>query len=198
MPAQGESASGGKLIIGLGNPGKQYQNTWHNLGFLAVDEMQKKWGFEKFKNEKKWQAEISIGQFNNEKIILAKPQTFMNNSGEAVVKIAKYYKIKLDDIIVIHDDVDLGLEKIRIAKDSSAGGHNGIKSIIQQIKSQNFIRIKIGIATDRKNKMESADYVLSRFGLFQKKKVKEITKKITSAIEVIITDSLESAMNQYN
>jgi len=187
-----------KLIIGLGNPGKKYNRTWHNIGFLAIDNIAKSFSFTNFKIENKFKAEIATGQIESTKVILVKPQTYMNESGQAVSAISKYYKIEPKDIIVIHDDIDLPIEKIRITIGSSAGGHNGIKSIIQYIKTKEFVRIKIGVATTKKEKIESADYVLSRIGLLQSKKVKEVIKKATSAVTEVASVSLESAMNKFN
>lgn len=187
-----------KLVVGLGNPGKEYLKTWHNIGFLALDNIANSFDFEKFKIERKFQAEITTGKIGEEKIILAKPQTYMNNSGTAVGALVKYYKIKPEDIIVIHDDIDLPLSRIKIAKDSSAGGHNGIKSIIQHLKTQDFIRIRIGVATPKKEKIGSADYVLTKIGLLQSSKVKEAIKKATSTVEEVTGVSLISAMNKYN
>lgn len=187
-----------RLIVGLGNPGKEYLKTWHNIGFLALDQIASSFNFEKFKLEKKFQAEIATGEIANQKIILAKPQTYMNNSGLAVGALAKYYKIKLEDIIVIHDDIDLPLGRIKIVNDSSAGGHNGIKSIIQYLKTQQFTRIRIGVSTPKKEKIGSADYVLTKIGLLQSSKIKEIIKKTTSAVEEVVDVSLDSAMNKYN
>lgn len=190
-----------KLIIGLGNPGKKYEKTWHNLGFLAVENLQKEFSFEKFKNNKKLQAEIAIGKIGYEKIILAKPQTLMNNSGIAVATLTKYYKIPLESIIVIHDDIDLPLGTIRIVRNSSAGGHNGVKSIIEKLKSPDFIRLKIGVKTSRLKKVPAPDYVLEKFNPpagGQSKKVKEVIKKTASVVETIISDSLNKAMNDFN
>lgn len=187
-----------KLIVGLGNPGPQYHKTWHNIGFMALDRLADEFDFSDFKEEKKFKAEIAVGKIQGQKIILAKPTTFMNNSGEAVSAIAKYYKIKPTEIIVIHDDLDLPLSRIKLINQSSAGGHNGIKSIIQYLKTQDFTRIKIGVATPKKDKMDSADYVLTKIGLLQTNKVKEIIKKTTSAVEETVGFSLLSAMNKFN
>lgn len=187
-----------KLIVGLGNPGKKYNRTWHNIGFLAIDDIADTFNFDNFKSENKFKAEIATGQIGNNKIMLAKPQTYMNNSGESVGAIAKYYKIKPEDIIIIHDDIDLPLERMKIASESSAGGHNGIKSIIQHLKTKSFLRIKIGVATPKKEKMDSANYVLSKVGLLQSGKIKEIIKKTTSAVEEMVGVTLESAMNKFN
>jgi len=187
-----------KLIIGLGNPGQKYLKTWHNIGFLVLDNLAEVFNFEKFKEEKKFKAEIATGNIDDEKVILVKPLTFMNDSGLSVGTLVKYYKIKNENIIVIHDDIDLTLGRIKIIKDASAGGHNGIKSIIQHLKTQDFIRIRIGVATVRGAKMASADYVLSKIGLLQASKVKNIIKKATSAVEEVASVSLTSAMNKYN
>ena len=187
-----------KLIIGLGNPGQEYAKTWHNIGFLAIDQIANSFNFENFKLEKKFQAELTSSQIGQEKIILVKPQTFMNNSGEAVGTLAKYYKIKPADIIIIHDDIDLPLGRIKITKKSSAGGHNGVKSVIQYLKTEDFIRIRIGVATAKKEKMANADYVLSKIGLLPSLKIKEVIKKVTSAVEEVTNVSLESAMNKFN
>ncbi|NCN07079.1 aminoacyl-tRNA hydrolase [Candidatus Falkowbacteria bacterium] len=187
-----------KLVIGLGNPGKEYLKTWHNIGFLALDNIADVFNFEKFKADKKFKAEITTGHIGDEKIILVKPLTFMNNSGSAVLTIAKYYKLNPEDIIVIHDDIDLPLGRLKIIKNSSAGGHNGIKSIIQYLKTQDFIRIKIGITTPKKEKIGSANYVMTKIGLLQSSKAKEVIKKVTSAIEEVTNVSLTSAMNKFN
>ncbi len=187
-----------KLIIGLGNPGKQYMNTWHNAGFLAVEQIQKELDFSDFKKDAKLQAELSEGKIGREKIILAKPQTFMNLSGQSVAAILNYYKLTKEDLIVIHDDLDLPLGKIRLTKSSSAGGHNGVKSIIENLGGQNFIRLKIGVHTDLRAKMETADYVLTRPGKDEQKTLKEIIKNTAPAIEAVVRESVESAMNQFN
>jgi len=187
-----------KLIIGLGNPGKTYINTWHNLGFMALDKFQEANGFEKFKKDGKLLAEISVGKIGRDKIILAKPQTFMNNSGNAVSAIGKYFKISAKDLIVIHDDIDLPLGKIRVAYDSSAGGHNGIKSIIEALGTKKFSRIKIGVKTDKLEKIETADYVLEKIPASQKEVVSKVAESASSAVLEMITNSIESAMNIFN
>ena len=187
-----------KLIIGLGNPGKDYADTWHNLGFMALDKFQKFHSFGKFKKEAKLLSEISVGQTGKEKIILAKPLTFMNNSGQAVALLGHYFKITAKDIIVIQDDLDLALGKIRLAGNSSAGGHNGIKSIIETLHTKEFIRIKIGVKTDKLEKMDAADYVLENIGSKNKKVIGEVLEKSGQAIDEIIEGSLASAMNKFN
>lgn len=187
-----------KIIIGLGNPGKQYKNTWHNLGFESLDNTKELFSCPDFKTDKKLEADISTGQFNNEKIILAKPQTFMNESGRSVSKIIQYYKADTADIIVIHDDVDLPTGKIKISLDSSAGGHNGVKSIITYLKTKKIWRIRIGAKTKKFPKIDTADYVLGKINLLQKSTIKQAIKKSTQAVEEIITKSPQEAMNKFN
>jgi len=187
-----------KLIIGLGNPGKKYQKTWHNLGFLILGEWQKILAFPAFKKQLKFQAETSEGKLGEEKIILAKPLTYMNNSGEAVAKIKNYYQLDLDQIIAIHDDIDLPLGKIRLAKNSSAGGHNGVKSLIETLGSQNFWRLKIGVKTPRLEKIKAEDYVLEKFNKQQELEIAKIKKTAVAALETGLDKNWETAMNLYN
>lgn len=176
-----------KLIVGLGNPGLKYKNTWHNLGFLALDNFIKENKLEKFKKDKKLQAEISVSQLDGQKVILAKPLTFMNNSGQTVQNIAKYYKISPRSITIVHDDIDLPLGKQRVANDSSAGGHNGVKSVIGHLGTQEFTRLKIGVATDVMEKMDAASYVLQKFGRKNKQEVFIQIQKATETLRESVT-----------
>ena len=187
-----------KLIIGLGNPGKKYEQTWHNLGFLALEEIRQGWNFPSFKNDKKLKAEISEGRSGKEKIILAKPQTFMNNSGEAAAALVNYYKAKIEDLMIIHDDVDLPLGKIRIALDSSSGGHNGVKSVIGYLGTKKFIRIKIGCRGELTEKIGTLNYVLEPIGKSQKTAIAAALCQATLATAGIINESLPAAMNKFN
>jgi len=139
-----------KLIIGLGNPGEEYKKTRHNAGFLALDELVSSNKYQVLSTQLKFNAEISNGTIDSEKIILAKPQTFMNNSGEAVKAIIDYYKIKPEDIIVIHDDLDILLGEYKISKNKNSGGHKGVQSIIDYLGTKDFMRIRIGIMTENK------------------------------------------------
>ncbi|MFZ2970530.1 MAG: aminoacyl-tRNA hydrolase [Minisyncoccia bacterium] len=151
-----------KLIIGLGNPGKIYQKTRHNIGFSVVDEITSHYGFEKFEFNAKFNSEIAKGSINGEKIIVAKPQTFMNNSGNAVRSIVDYYKLKIEDLIVIHDDLDIKLGEYRISRDRNSAGHNGVQSIIDRLGTKGFERIRIGIGVAEKI-IPTEDFVLSNF-----------------------------------
>ncbi len=176
-----------KLIVGLGNPGKTYAKTRHNFGFIVLDALHKKLqeeGINNWELSKKFNAQVSGLTLNNEKIILAKPMTFMNNSGIAVQLLAHFYKITAGDLLVVHDDKDLKLGEIKIQTDRSSAGHNGVQSIIDHLGTQNFTRIRLGVAPEKESKMkDTADYVLGKFGLFEKKKVDEVIEK---AVEEII------------
>lgn len=178
-----------KLIIGLGNPGNKYKYNRHNVGFIILDMflLQYKDGFSDFKEDKKLRAEISIGKIDNEKIILAKPQTFMNKSGEALNLIRVFYKIKLEDILIIQDDKDLDFSKIRIKEESSAGGHNGIKSIISSIGTNKIKRLKFGVANERLKLLPTDEFVLENFSKEERNKIDlmkdEIVEKIMEEIK---------------
>jgi len=178
-----------KIIVGLGNPGKKYANTRHNAGFLFVDKLQEenKENFDNWRFEKKFDAETSTGILNKEKVTLVKPQTFMNNSGQSVAKIVDFYKLDTEkDLIIIRDDIDLELSKVRTKKDSSAGGHKGIKSIINLLGTKNFTQIKIGVGGRIKGEWNTEkkveDYVLENFSKEEKKtinhRVEEKVKKL--------------------
>lgn len=176
-----------KLIVGLGNPGKKYEKTRHNVGFLvleALHETLKSEHISPWEHSKKFQAEIAGATIHNEKVILAKPQTFMNESGVSVAAIANFYKMNSTDIIVVHDDKDIPLGEIKVQEDRGSAGHNGIKSIIEHIGGKNFFRIRVGVANENTAKMENiADFVLSKFGLFEKGKLK---LKIQHAVDEIL------------
>lgn len=147
-----------KLIVGLGNPGSKYENTRHNVGFMFLDYMAERHSFT-FNTKKNYQlGECSI---NGEKVLLLKPQTFMNSSGEALAAVIKFYKLDNSDIILIYDDLDMEFGKLRVRDNSSSGGHNGIKNIINHIHSQEFMRIKVGIKNDYKRDVKS--FVLGKF-----------------------------------
>lgn len=175
-----------KLIVGLGNPGKKYNKTRHNIGFMVVDflhEKLQKNNISGWELSKKFNAQICGCTINNQKIILAKPMTYMNSSGQAVQLIAHYYKISSSDIIVVHDDKDIKLGEIKIQKDRGHAGHNGVRSIIEHIGNQNFTRIRIGIASDKKNKMDNiAKFVLKKFSLWEKKTLEEVIDKSVNEI----------------
>jgi PTH1 family peptidyl-tRNA hydrolase len=171
-----------KLIIGLGNPGEQYKNTRHNTGFDFLDKLKDFWEFPDFAQNTKFNAEIS----KRDDVILAKPQTFMNLSGEAVQKMLEFYKLTPDDITVLHDDLDIELGKYKVATDSSSAGHNGVKNIIDKTGTQKFKRIRIGIGLKKEEGVCLADahnYVLQKFTEEEKKKVDGLFEDIEKEIK---------------
>ena len=170
-----------KLIIGLGNPGKEYEKTRHNAGFLVVDELADGMQYSVFSIQQKFNAEISEGIINNEKIILAKPQTFMNNSGQAIKAVLDYYKIDTEDIIVIHDDLDIPTGEFKISKNKNSGGHKGVQSIIDHLGTKDFIRIRIGIMIENK-KTPTEKFVLERFSEKEMEIVDGVIEKIENKI----------------
>lgn len=183
-----------KLIVGLGNPGKQYENTRHNIGFMFVDSLASALNTS-FKLNKSLKSEIAEGIINNEKVIIIKPQTYMNLSGEAVRSVQNYYKINIEDILVIYDDLALPTGKIRIRKNGSSGGHNGMNNIIELIKTQDIKRIRIGI--DKPN-INQVDYVLGKFSVEEKIIIDNVTAKALDIIKSFITDSFDDFMNKFN
>lgn len=186
------------LIIGLGNPGKIYENSWHNLGFLVIEKLATKINLPPPKVNKKFKAKISQGEYLNKKIILAQPQTFMNNSGDSVILLTKFYKIKPEDIWIIHDDIDLPLGIIRISKNCSAAGHKGVLSVINSLKSQAMIRFRIGVNTDDSEKIATEKYVLQKPSKKLQKKFDEIVETVTKATLLALQKNIALAMNEFN
>lgn len=181
------------LIIGLGNPGDKYKLTKHNVGFWTIDKIGEK--IDATAEKKQCDALVRQGVYGGKKVLLVKPQTFMNLSGHAVSQLLNYYKDRVEDILVIHDDLDLPVGKVRLKKGGGgAGGHNGIKSIIEQLNSNDFDRVKIGIG----RKGNAADYVLTPFIGEDRELVTEGVALAAEAVEVWLSDGLSKAMNQYN
>lgn len=174
------------LVIGLGNPGKEYEKTRHNAGFILLDQLQEKWDFPRFKLEKKFDAEISEGLQNDRKIILAKPQTFMNLSGKSVKKFLDFYKMIPEEIIVIHDDLDIAMGTLKIATNSSSAGHNGVQSIIDEIGTQEFRRMRIGIGAKTSDsptcRLGAHDFVLGKFSQQETKQIIDLIPQIEKDI----------------
>ncbi len=184
------------LIVGLGNPGVKYELTRHNIGFQVVDFIANKID-EKFKRVQ-FNALIAKGSYKGKKIILTKPQTFMNNSGQSVGSLARYYKVDFENVIVIFDDVDLPFETIRVRSEGGSGGHKGMKSIIQHLgNSQEFPRIRFGVGRPP-GRMDTADYVLQRFNKEEEKFIDLYIQKASDAIFDIIENDIVHAMNHFN
>ena len=189
-----------KLIIGLGNPGKEYEKTRHNVGFMALDLIQTEFGFEEFHEEKSFKGQVSIGNFGGNKVILLKPMTFMNLSGEAVLKVVQFYKIKPEDCLAIVDDLDLPLGSLRIRKKGGPGSHNGMKSLVQ-VLGEDFPRLRIGIESrgvSASVQQETVSFVLDSFRLEEKKQLEDALLRSFKAVKMILEQDLGQAMNFYN
>lgn len=187
-----------KIVVGLGNPGLKYEFTRHNIGFRIVDSLAQDIEIE-FKKVKSYYSLISRGMINNHKVMLVKPQTFMNLSGRAVSKVVSYYKISFRDLLIVYDDLNLELGQIRIRKKGSAAGHKGIESIMQYLVSEDVPRLRIGIGTPLVNfNFDCVSYVLSNFNGDEKDKIKKVIQLSTEAIKTIIEDGFEKAMRKYN
>ena len=184
------------LIVGLGNPGLQYEMTRHNVGFLAIDYIAQQLNV-KIK-KLKFKALYNITEIKGKKVMLLKPQTFMNNSGESVRDAMEYYKITPQQLLVIFDDISLAPGKIRIRRKGSDGGHNGIKSIIYHIKSQDFKRIKIGVGEKPHPDYDLAKWVLSNFKKDEIKDIKQAVENTENVVKLIINNEIDKAMNLYN
>lgn len=184
------------LIVGLGNPGKEYAGTRHNVGFDTIDYLAKKNNVTI--NKMKFNAVYGEYKLNNEKIILFKPLTYMNLSGNAIKQIINYYKISLDKLIVIYDDIDISLGSLRIRPHGSSGTHNGMKSIIYQLQSDKFKRIRIGIGRNTNSDMSLADFVLHKFSKDERQFIDETIENASLASEEIICSGLNMAMGKYN
>lgn len=183
------------LIAGLGNPTGEYKNTRHNAGFDALDVLADR--MNSAVEERKFKGLYGRGMLGGEKVILLKPQTFMNLSGESVREAADFYKIDPDHIIIIYDDISLDVGQLRIRTKGSAGGHNGIKNIIAHLGTQEFLRIKVGVG-NKPPRMDLVDYVLGRFSKEDREKMEQAFGEAAEAAECIISQGAEKAMNAFN
>ena len=181
--------------MGLGNPGRPYEGTRHNVGFDTVDLLAYRNNITL--NKLKFKSVYGEGIIGKEKVILLKPQTYMNNSGMAVLDLYNFYRIPVENILIIVDDIDIDFGTIRIKRKGSAGSHNGLKSIIYHLQSENFPRVKIGIGKKKENQ-DLADFVLSRFNKEEREKIDEAIEKAALAVETIIADGIDKAMNKFN
>lgn len=184
------------VIAGLGNPDKKYEKTRHNVGFDVIDAMAKKYNVEL--TEKKHRAIYGSGYIAGQKVLLVKPQTYMNLSGESIQAILNFYKLDAEsELLVIYDDISLALGRIRVRAKGSAGGHNGIKNIIAMTGTQGFVRIKIGVG-EKPEGWDLADYVLGRFSKEERALVEDAFVDAMEAAELILSDDLAGAMNKFN
>lgn len=184
------------IIVGLGNPGGEYEATRHNAGFIVIDMLAEECSCAVTKL--KFKSLYGTAQIGDKKCILMKPQTYMNNSGEAVRDAAAFYKIPAERIIVVSDDISLDVGKLRIKRKGSDGGHNGLKSIIYQIQSDNFARIKMGVGKKPHPEYDLAAWVLSRFKNDEVEPLKSAAKNACDAIKLIVGEKIDMAMNKFN
>jgi len=182
-----------KLIVGLGNPGPQYQFTRHNIGFEVIDKLIIRLNIKRL--IEKYHALVAFGKLNDFDIILAKPLTFVNASGQAVAPIVSEFNIPLTELCVVYDDINLDLGVLRIRRAGSDGGHNGIKSLIHHLGSQDFPRLRIGIG---KPADEAISHVLGKFTKEERMVIDEAIEKAADAVEILSTDGIEAAMNKFN
>ncbi len=180
-----------KLIVGLGNPGKEYENTRHNVGFMVLDHYvcDDSW-------QKKFDGLYQVVNYQDEKVLFLKPSTYMNNSGISVRQASKYYDIEPSDILIIQDDMDIAFGKYKLKKNSSSGGHNGIKSIIAALNTDSFARLKIGISHDKNR--DTIHYVLGKFSKEEMNYLNETYKQYNEIIESFIYKGIDITMNKFN
>ena len=182
------------VIAGLGNPGKKYENTRHNMGFITVDQLAIKHDIKV--DKLKFKALVGEGRIAGQKVLLVKPQTYMNLSGESIRQVMHFYKLDPEKLIVIYEDIDIELGALRIRKFGSAGTHNGMKSVVYQLQSDRFPRIRIGIGSQKKGDL--VDFVIGGFSKEEVPVLEETVTKAVSAIECILEEDVDIAMNRYN
>lgn len=184
-----------KIIVGLGNPGFQYEYTRHNIGFLIVDRLAQRWGATFSKS--KFNALVAETRYGNDKIILLKPQAFMNLSGQAVGAVVNWHKANAEDVMVVYDDLDLDFSRLKFRPKGSSGGHNGIKSLISHLGTEIFPRLKFGVERPL-NGQDTASWVLSNFPKEQLAELAQAIEQSCDAVEYYLDQGMEAAMNKYN
>ena len=183
------------LIVGLGNPGQKYEHTRHNMGFLTVDLLAEQLNVKL--NKVKFKSAYNIVRFGGQKCLVMKPQTYMNSSGESIRAAADYYKVDPEDILIVYDDISLAPGQLRIRAKGSAGGHNGIKSIIAHLGTQEFPRVKVGVG-EKPSRMDLADYVLGHFSKEEQATMDDAVKEAADAVCEIVNVGIAQAMNDHN
>ncbi len=183
-----------KIVVGLGNPGREYSATRHNVGFMAVDELAGRWGVTGWRE--KFAAQFAEHR-GAEPVLLVKPQTYMNLSGQAVGAFVRFYKLAAEDLVVVYDDVDLPAGKLRLRPGGGAGGHRGIESLFDHLGSDAFARVRIGVGRPPEH-METADYVLGRFAREERPLMVEAVKRAADAVEAVLKHGLAKAASEYN
>lgn len=183
------------VIVGLGNPGRKYRDTRHNVGFSVIDLLGDRYNTKI--NKIKFKSLYGETNIDGEKVLLVKPQTFMNNSGETVLEISNFYKVPPQNIIVIQDDIDIEFASLRVRAKGSAGSHNGMKSIIYLLKDDKFPRVKIGVGRPQEGR-DLADFVLGRFTKDEEMDIDEVLNRAADAVECLVKEGISSSMNKYN
>lgn len=184
------------MIVGLGNPGGQYSQTRHNIGFMAIDHALKTFGNPPMKNQ--FKAEIFLTKWNDHQIILVKPQTYMNLSGESVQPLMGFYKVSLEHLIVVHDEIDQPFAHMKIQKNRGHGGHNGIKSITGLMGSMDYTRLRLGVGRPENPNVPVADYVLNKFTPEEFQAMPAFLDKATDALQALMTDGIQKASTKFN
>lgn len=185
-----------KLIVGLGNPGPQYERTRHNVGFRVVDRLAEQWGFTW--SERRARAMLASGTVGSEKVVLAKPLTYMNLSGESVGELARWYKISPEDILIIYDELDLPTGRVRLRPNGSAAGHNGMRDIIARLHTSDFPRLRVGIGRPKHSRMEGRDHVLSAANGDDAILLATGEERATEAVQMLLSQGIEVTMNAVN
>ena len=185
-----------KLVAGLGNPGPRYAGTRHNVGFLVVDQLARRWAASVDKYERRWEAQLGEGHYADERVLLLKPQTYMNLSGESVAKLTRFFKIPSQRVLVVYDDLDLPLARLRLRPDGGAGGHKGIRSIIERLGTQAFPRLRVGIG--RPVHGDPVDFVLQDFTADEWTDVEAALDRAVEAIEHWLSHGIDETMNVFN
>ena len=187
-----------KVIAGLGNPGAEYANTPHSIGFEVVDALAREIGAT-WKSSSSFNGDLATGMLGSVKVMLVKPMTFMNLSGNCVAPVVKYHNAKVaEDLLVVSDDIDLPVGKMRIRKGGGPGGHNGLKSVIERAGSPDFARLRVGVGRDAHNRANVIGHVLGKFSPDDRKVMDEVVAEAVNAVETMTTQNLETAMNRYN
>ena len=184
-----------KVVAGLGNPGREYVQTKHNVGFMFVDALAREQGVTSW--QEKWNALVAETRIGTEKVLLVKPQTYMNDSGKAIAPLMNFYKLPAEDLTVVHDDLDLPAGLVRIRRKGSSGGHNGIKSILALLGDEHFARVRIGIGRPAPG-WTVVSHVLAPFSADNAPKIEEAIRYLIPAVQCIVTDGVDFAMNKYN
>ncbi len=186
-----------RLIVGLGNPGREYEGTRHNVGFRVADLLARRWSID-YKKKRRFSAEVAEARRGSEVLVLVKPLTYMNLSGEAVAVVREWHKCRPSDVIVVYDDADLGLGRIRVRGKGSSGGHNGMQSVIEALGTDEVARIKLGIGRSEGARDGLRDHVLSRFSAVEEKVVDEMVACAAAAVESWVDRGLAATMNAFN